>query len=81
MVCSLEVEALLIRNKLISEGPLRRDAVDGCRKVVGRSARGWTPPGPKLIGELVPGGNITHIYVLSPQFEKDKANQVKNVKI
>lgn len=55
--------------------------MDGGWKVVGRSAKGWTPPGPKLIGELAPGGNITHIYFLSPQFEKDKANQVKNVKI
>lgn len=53
----------------------------GVGKVVGGSAKGWTPPGPKLIGELVPGGNITNIYFLSPQFEKDRMNQVQNVKI
>lgn len=61
--------------------PIKEDAVDGGRKVVGGSAKGWTPPGPRLIGELAPGGNITHIYFLSPQFEKDRVNQVKNVKI
>lgn len=53
----------------------------GVGKVVGGSAKGWTPPGPKLIGELAPGGNITNIYFLSPQFEKDRVNQVQNVKI
>lgn len=55
--------------------------MDGGRKVVGGSAKGWTPPGPKLIGELAPGGNITNIYFLSPQFEKDRMNQVRNVKM
>jgi len=49
--------------------------------VVGGSAKGWTPPGPELIGELAPGGNITNIYFLPPQFEKDRVNQVQNVKI
>lgn len=49
--------------------------------MVGGSAKGWTPPGPRLIGEPGPGGSITHIYFLSPQFEKDRVNQVKNVKI
>lgn len=52
---------------------------DGGRKVVGGGAKGWTPPGPKLIGELVPGGTITDIYFLLPEFEKDRANQVQNV--
>ena len=55
--------------------------MDGGSKVVGGSAKGWTPPGPKLIGELAPGGNITNIYFLPPQFEKDRANQVQNVEI
>lgn len=50
----------------------------GGRKVVGGRAKGWTPPGPKLIGGLAPGGNIAHIYFLSPQLEKDRVNQVKN---
>lgn len=86
MVCSLEVEALLIRNKLISEvlqGPIKawENAADGGWKVVGGSAKGWTPPGPKLIGEPVPGGNITNIYFLPPQLEKDGVNQVQNVQI
>lgn len=45
--------------------------------MVGGSAEGWTPPGPKLIGELVPGGNIPHINFMSPQLEKDRVNQVK----
>lgn len=49
--------------------------------MVGGSAKGWTPSGPKLIGELAPGGNISNIYFLSPQFEKDRVNQVQNVKI
>lgn len=49
--------------------------------MVGGSAKGWTPPGPKLIGELVPGGNITNMYFLPPQFEKDRVNQVQNVEI
>lgn len=52
----------------------------GGGKVVGGSAKGWTPPGPKLIGELAPGGNITNIYFLPPQFEKDRENGVKDVK-
>lgn len=47
--------------------------------MVGGSTKGWTPPGLKLIGELAPGGNIPHIYFLSPQLEKDRVNQVKNV--
>lgn len=61
--------------------PIKEVVTDGGRKVVGGSAKGWTPLGPKLIGELVPGGNIAHIYFQSPQFEKDRVNQVKNVKI
>lgn len=48
--------------------------------MVGGSAKGWTPPGPELIGEPAPGGNITNIYFLSPQCEKDRTNQVQNVK-
>lgn len=53
----------------------------GGRKVVGGSAKGWTPPGPKLIGELVPGGNTANMHFLPPQFEKDRVNQVQNVAI
>lgn len=45
--------------------------------MVGGSAKGWTPPGPKLIGELVPGGTITDIYFLLPQFEKDSESSAK----
>lgn len=67
VVRSLEVEAPLMRNKLISElpqDPLRLgETVDGGRKVVGGSAKGRTPPGPKLIGELVPGGETLLISI------------------
>lgn len=49
--------------------------------MVGGSAKGWTPLGPKLIGELVPGGNITNMYFLPPRFEKDRVNEVQNAEI
>lgn len=53
----------------------------GVERLVGGSAKGWTPPGPKLIGEQAPGGNITNIYFLPPQLEKDRVSQVQNVEI
>lgn len=56
----------------------------GGRKVVCGSAEGWTPPGPKLIGEQAPEGgrrgkNITNTYFLLPHSEKDRVNQVQDV--
>lgn len=53
----------------------------GVGRLVGGSAKGWTPLGLKLIGEPVPGGNITNIYFLPPQFEKDRATQVQNIEM
>lgn len=52
----------------------------GVGRLVGGSAKGWTPPGPELIGEPAPGGNLANIYFPPPQFEKDRVNQVQNVK-
>lgn len=56
--------------------------------MVGGSASGWTPTGPALIGEQMPGENISNIYSLPSRLKKrkkkrkkDKVNQVQNVEI
>lgn len=85
MVCSLEVEALLIRNKLISEvlqGLLRPG--ECCRRgwEGGRWERkGMDSPWTRADWRTGAWGEHYNIYFLPPQFEKDRVNQVQNVKI
>lgn len=85
-VCSLEVEALLIRNKLISEilqGPLkawRMQRMGLARWWVG-AQRDGLPLDQSWLENWRLGGNITNIYFLPLQFEKDRVNQVQNVEI
>lgn len=38
--------------------------------MVGGSASGWTPTGPALIGEQMPGENISNIYSLPSRLKK-----------
>lgn len=49
----------------------------GGGKVVGGNAEGWTPLGPKLIGGSEPGGEHFNTFFLTPQFNRERENQVK----
>lgn len=44
---------------------IMENVADVGRKVVGRSAKGWTPLGTTLIRELLPG-EIHYSYIYSP---------------